>query len=276
MTEREAQNFIDILPEDIFDISLNEYMKLGISNQAHCYLFHVGINSPEREVPMDPYLIGYWLGDGDSGHPQITTADPEIVQEFYRILESYDMTLSETSNSIRYYIRGKGEDHHKCGGNKFLNALRHLNMLDNKHIPDIYKINSRSVRIRVLAGLIESDGYAIHDCIEITQKNKRLADDIEYLAFSLGFMITRVECTKGCSYKGEMRYGQYQRRVIFGNGIEEIPVILTRKRSNPRLIKKRARCQGFKVESLGTGEYHGFNLSGDGRFLQGDFLVAHA
>lgn len=103
-----------------------------------------------------------------------------------------------------------------------------------------------------------------------------MSDNIEYLAFSLGFMVSRIECEKGCMYKGEMRNGMYQRMNIFGEGIEEIPVILERKKSLPREIKKRAACQGFKVIPLDMGEYCNILVSGDGRFLSGDFLITHS
>ncbi len=274
LTEQEAQTFIDRLPEDIFDLPLNEYMKRTPGHQEYCYLFHTGIDFPERELPMDPYLIGYWLGDGDSGDSMITTADPEIVEEFYRILSFYNMTLSQYT-PIRYYVRGQEGDYSKHGGNKFLNVIRDLNMKNNKHIPDIYKCNSRENRLKLLAGLIDSDGYSYQGCIEITQLSKKLADDIEYLAFSLGFMITRVEKEGGCIYRGEMRNGIYQRMTIFGEGLEDIPVILERKKSAPRQIKKRATCLRFDVKSRGSGIYCGFELSGDGRFLLSDFLVTH-
>jgi len=39
----------------------------------------------------------------------------------------------------------------------------------------------------VLAGLLDTDGYLNGNTFIITQKNKRLSDDIEYLAKSLGF-----------------------------------------------------------------------------------------
>ena len=274
-TKEEAQKFIDALSQDIFDIPLNEFILRSADHQRYSYLFHVGVDFPKRELPMDPYLIGYWLGDGSSACAQITTDDKEIVQEFYRVLRSYDMTLTETNYLLGYYIRSNGDDYRKHGGNKFLNALRDLDMLNNKHIPDLYKINSRGNRLKLLAGLIDSDGHNAGNYIEITQKNKRLADDIEYLAFSLGFMVTRVECEKGCEYKGEMRYGIYQRMTIFGEGLEDIPVILDRKKCYPRQLVRRATCQRFEVRPLGKGIYCGFTLDGDSRFLLGDFLVTH-
>jgi hypothetical protein len=156
-----------------------------------------------------------------------------------------------------------------------INAFNMLGLFNNKHIPDVYKYNSREVRLQVLAGLIDTDGYNASGCYEITQKSKQLADDIEYLAFSLGFMVTRTLKSSRCMYKGEYSYGEYHRMIIFGEGIDKIPVTLDRKKMEPRLAKNRATCLRFDVQSLGTGTYHGFQLDGDGRFLLGDFLVTH-
>jgi len=126
-----------------------------------------------------------------------------------------------------------------------------------------------------LAGLIDSDGYQQDNCYEIFQKSKELAEDIEYLALSLGFMATVTQTDKGCMYKGEMRMGDYYRISIFGEGLETIPVLLERKKCHPRNSKRRANCVTFQVEPLGEGDYNGFELDRNGRFLLGDFTVTH-
>ena len=276
-TKEEAQNYLETLTEDIFDIPLDEYMKRIKDHQRKCYLFHVGIDFKEIDVPMDPYMIGFWLGDGTSSSPEITTIDFETIDYFHKTLKSYGAKMTIDKTGYSYSISGLGENFGKRRGNAFRNTLYDLDLIDNKHIPDIYKINSRKVRLELLAGLIDSDGF-VHgegNCIEIIQKNEKLSDDIEYLCFSLGFMVTRIECTKGCMYKGEMRNGKYQRMSIFGAGTEEIPTKILRKEMKERLMDKRATCLSFKVESVGKGMYYGFELDGDGRFLLGDFLVTH-
>lgn len=275
-TEQEAIKYMSDLQDDIFDIPLNEYMKRAAIQQKFSNLFHVGINFPEREVPFDPYIIGFWLGDGIHDRPGFAIGDIEIVNEIRRIIKDYGLKMMQIGvDKIMYNISSTGDNYGKNGANKFINTLRDLNLLHNKHIPDIYKINSRTVRLKVLAGLIDSDGYNTCNCIEITQKNVRLSKDIEYLAFSLGFMITRNECEKSCMHLGEKFTGIYQRMHITGKGLEEIPVILERKRCVERKRVKEATCSKFKVKHVGNGIYRGFELDGDGRFLLGDFLVTH-
>lgn len=191
--EQDALDFIYSLEDDIFDIPLDEYMKLSEDDKCNCHVFHVGVTYPEHDVPVDPYTVGYELCDTDT-----------------------------------------------C-------------------IPHIYKANSRHVRLQVLAGIINRSGNT--NCIEITHKNTQVLKDIEYLAFSLGFMVTNSDNVINIS----------------GEHIEDIPLksyysSISRSRSRDR---DRATCLNFKVNPLGIGTYYGFELSGDGRFLLGDFLVTH-
>jgi len=88
-------------------------------------------------------------------------------------------------------------------------------------------------------------------------------------------MATVTQVEKGCEYKGEKRMGIYNRISIFGEGLETVPVLLERKKCHPRIKKTRGNCYSFQVESLGEGDYNGFELDGNGRFLLGDFTVTH-
>lgn len=276
LTEEDANKFIETKSDNLLlTINICNYLKCTDKFKHHTYMYHCGLNFIEKEIPIDPYMIGFWLGDGTSAGAEITNVDRECLDYFRNNLGQYNLELSQRkTKDVTYGIRTIGKS--SPGSNKFLTALQDLNLLNNKHIPDIYKMNSRDIRLKVLAGLIDSDGYLGNNCIEIHQKNKKLSDDIEFLCFSLGFMITRVECEKGCMYKNEMRYGIYQRMNIFGEGMEEIPIILERKKTKERGINKRATCHGFKISSQ-TTEAPCFNIqiSGDHRFLLRDFTIMH-
>lgn len=275
-TDLEAHIFITSLSEDIFDIPLNEYLTKSKQFKRYTYLYHVGVNFAEQPIYFDPYIIGLWLGDGTSTRPEITTADPEIVEYLNNKLLEYNLKLSSPNNrGMSYYISGSGSNYATEGSNYFINILKYYKLLRNKHIPNVYKLNSRENRLKLLAGLIDSDGYNAGNYIEIIQKSDQLADDIEYIAFSLGFMVTKTKVKKSCMYKGIMREGLYNRLNIFGEGLEEIPVLLERKKCHPRYSKTRATCLSFKVVPAGRGQYCGFTLDGNGRFLLGDFLVTH-
>jgi hypothetical protein len=268
----EAQQFLDDLPEDIYYIAVSDYITRTKENKAYCSLFHFGINYPEKEVCMDPYLIGYWLGDGTSSLSEITTNDFEIIDYFQSKLNDYGAKIKDNSKTTyKCYISGKGDNYGKV--NNFLFALRTLNLINNKHIPDIYKCNSRKIRLELLAGLVDSDGYVNGPCIEISQKNTTLADDIEYLCYSLGFMISRSESMKSCLYKGIIKNGYYQRMHIYGDNIDEIPTKIKRKKIPARKIKKRATCLRFEVEPFNKSICNGIKVEGEQQYLTSNFLV---
>lgn len=98
LTEHETTVFCENLPhEEIFDLSIRDYFNLTQSNKTYCYLYHTGVNFDQKEVPIDPYIIGFWLGDGTSSSPQITTIDMEIIEYFKE--ELLNIILKYTSRN---------------------------------------------------------------------------------------------------------------------------------------------------------------------------------
>ena len=131
---------------------------------------------------------------------------------------------------------------------------------NNKHIPNNFKFTSKKNRLELLAGLIDTDGYLSGSklnkgsCYEIIQKNTTLADDIIFVARSLGFYVHAVDCEKSCMYKGEKRTGIYRRMNICSTpiiDIKEIPVVLDRKKCTlDRNITQNRLHHGFTCEEV--------------------------
>ena len=90
-------------------------------------------------------MIGYWLGDGTSESSRITMQDSTSVKYFKTNLEKYKCYLQYQNNISKYRYRINGTKINGCkgGNNFFLTTLQNLNLIDNKHIPDIYKINDK-------------------------------------------------------------------------------------------------------------------------------------
>lgn len=218
---------------DIIDIPLNEYITKSSSWKSQYKGYRVGADWDTQEVPFDPYILGVWLGDGSSHQTLITNTDQFVLDE-----------LSRESNLIK-----------------------------NKHIPLIYKANDRTTRLELLAGLIDSDGYLTCNCYEIIQKSLILANDIAFVARSLGFYVSIKECHTNSS-RGPVT-GIYHKIMICGDGIENIPVRIERKKASSRRQIKNINHFGFEVQSLGNGKYCGFTLDGNSRFLLKDFTVTH-
>ncbi|AGC02002.1 exonuclease [Acanthamoeba polyphaga moumouvirus] len=278
--EQAAREFLETVKSDkgkILHISVDDYLKKPSHWRINYYTYHVGVDFIEQEVDVDPYIIGHWLGDGTSASTSFTSADQEIVDYYEKYFNNTGISVKKCKE-YRYDISTGS----KKGGkykNWYLNALNKYNLINNKHIPEEYLLNSRQVRLAVLAGLIDSDGSNCKNRgIDIIQKNERLADDIVYLARSLGFWCDKKQCTKTCTNgKNGPVTGTYYRIYIYGNDFSELPLLLEYKRPHPeeKTHKLDHLISSFKIEKLGKGKYCGFELDGNHRFLLGDFTVTH-
>jgi hypothetical protein len=284
--DKENQNFMKSKADEFFkeiktnyktsdntiEISVKDYLKLSNKKKAFLKGYKVPVQFPEKELPIDPYLIGYWLGDGSSYGAQITSQDSRVLQYFSKKLPEYGLGMRFKSN-YDYNIIGNG----RPNNNIFLNTLKNLDLIKNKHIPMIYKCNSRENRLKLLAGLIDSDGHLNKkgSGFEFCQKNEKLMDDVIYLANSLGFSCYKIEKKTSWKYKGVQKYGTCFRCNINGEGIEQIPTLISRKKAEPRKQIKDVLVSGIKVEYLKEDDYYGFTLDGNNRYLMGDFTVTH-
>jgi len=252
--------------------------------------YKVPIDFPEQDVPLAPYFLGLWLGDGSSYTGSIYTVEPEIVEYLKSYAASLEIPLQKRSDNADNDVlecaitigRGGG---HKRRGNEPGWILGQMGLLrnwrdvqnglcpeSNKRIPEEYLANSRRMRLELLAGLIDSDGYLHHTGYSITQKDEALARQIKYLADTLGFQ-THI-ASKKASIKATEYEGIVWRVHIYGN-TDDIPVKVERKKAPPRRINKDWRVTGIEIEPDGIDEYFGFVIDGDGLFLLEDMTVTH-
>ena len=268
---------------EIYDISVKDYLNLPkcFHGRGGPLLgYRVPIIFSNKDIDIHPYILGYWLGDGNSDNAGITSEEPEVVCYFKEYCEKINCDIIQGRDTInfrgtlRYSISGK-QINNKRTPNVLLNNLRKYNLINNKHIPYDFKCNSRQTRLELLAGLIDSDGSLMGNGYDIIQKNEKLLNDIIYLARSLGFAAYKNVCKKSCIYKGEKREGTYYRTFIHGKGLEEIPVKCERKKCPPRKQIKDALVTRIKVVKKEEDDYYGFELDGNRRYVLGDFTVTH-
>jgi len=261
----------------IINISLNDYINLSQSKKSELKCWRTKIDFQHKDVILDPYFLGIWLGDGHSNNPYITSEDYEVIDFIKNFSNQYtnqNIFFSQYKNAYKL-CRKRGR---KKGGeypsNCIRDILRDLNVLNNKHVPLIYKCNSRTVRLSILAGLLDTDGYYGNGGFDFISKTKQLSEDVVYLSRSLGLAAYMKETKKYCFYKGEKKEGIYYRVSISGD-CSIIPTKIKRKQATERKQKKNVLVTGFSVEPIGIGEYYGFTLDGDGLFCLGDFTVTH-
>lgn len=170
------------------------------------------VQYPEAPLPIDPYILGAWLGDGDSGCAALTCGNEEL-PHFAATIESLvgarpHMTQDRRTGAWRIAItRGRGCKY------KFQKGLHALDLIRNKHIPRAYLQGSVAQRLALLQGLMDTDGSIFEHAgnCEFTSVNKRLADDVLELALSMGIkatMITGVAKLNGrdCGVKYRIRF----------------------------------------------------------------------
>lgn len=281
----EMKKFLEEIPyNSIFDINIQDYLKLNKTIQRRL----AGVRGecvqwPDKEVELDPYILGLWLGDGMKDGRQYACfgeKDPEIINYFEDWCEENDAIIEQKLyNKYTYGLHSKS----KFGKKNSLplrNILKKYNLINNKHIPKEYLINSRDIRIKLLAGIIDTDGTVIRDGtrIIITQSHihKRLIDDIVYLVRSLGFFC----CVNSYMAKYKLENGEEKEslayKVNISGNIDDIPTLLPRKKCKKTKRQNTDKSTGYiKINKVKNNKYVGFETDGNQRFVINDFTVTH-
>ena len=149
------------------------------------------LNLPTANLPIDPYVLGCWLGDGSKQCGVITNETNNVLGEIVKRGYTLGKNISSKNRCSAYTILG------------LYPKLKKLNLLNNKHIPDIYQRASYEQRLDLLRGLMDTDGF-------YHQKRKRFVmtigqkwqkDDFIKLLGSLGIKPTIFEVTRICNEK---------------------------------------------------------------------------
>jgi hypothetical protein len=290
------KNFSNKIDDNnVFDIKIKDYLKLSKSSQKNLYGFKLNnyIKWDKKECLLDPYILGMWLGDGNKLGTGFTSADIELVNywkkwandneceivTYRKKLKKGDNNFNE--NEIRYRpdicfgIKSSyNKDNNKTHLNSFKEILRKYNLINNKHIPDVYLYNTKEIRLKILAGLLDTDGWKQKNNFMISQsdKHKDLLYQIQYLASSLGYHTSITQQKTKWKAKNQIRFGKKYILKISGLNLDEIPILLERKKC--KNIKDPTYFS-IKIKNIGKGKYNGFTVNKNHRFLLGDFTVTH-
>ena len=140
---------------------------------------HKPIEHEEVDLPIDPYLLGCWLGDGSKDNYYITCKNPEVRDWFIQQHKQHGVDITNVKKE-GYFLPSQGKSGLK-------GILKKLGLYRNKHIPEVYFRGSITQRQKLLQGLIDTDGYVSEKGdVEITQKLKGLSEDIQRLLITLG------------------------------------------------------------------------------------------
>lgn len=274
---------LDIDDNNIIDISIQDYLKLAETNQRKLKGIRGDcVNWEQKEILLDPYILGLWLGDGfKSGYGYSCNGEKDYKLIDYLkelcLKNDVELTLSEYNKYI-YYISSI-DNYKKCNYAPLKKILKEYNLVNNKHIPKEYLVNSKEIRLKVLAGIIDTDGYVAPDgTIEITQSVKvhqQLVDDIVYLSRSLGFYTYIKKKVTNYTYKTSGEKAEAYIIKISGD-TEYIPTILPRKKSKSTTQYNMTNSTGpIKIKEIENCNYVGIGLDCNSRFVINDFTVTH-
>jgi len=282
---RASNKHADATGGSILDMPLGEYLTQSRWMKHLLKGVKTGVEFPgDGAVPFDPYLLGVWLGDGISTDLQFCLSeesDKAIIQYLsdYCAANNYELVkYSELrTNCDIYAIRLYGGVHkpthiHHWAINPLKQLFARHDLFHNKHIPHVFKCAGRQARLALLAGLLDADAGQSHNGYDLTLKKTKLAQDVVFLARSLGF---RVGVSDVWKYDAKSGKGDWYAGINIYGHTDEIPVRVPYKRCAPRRQKKNPLVCGIEVVPLGPGDYFGFTLDGNGRFLLGDFTITH-
>jgi DNA gyrase/topoisomerase IV subunit B len=325
---KKVLEFSNTVPDNnIFDINVQQYLSLpsSVKKNVKGIINTSVIQWEEQELPIDPYILGLWLGDGMSKCNAFASMDTEIIKSwaiwtdtigceichvknipphenhsFYirrrgssketipsigdathsrancigcltskHICNACDWTFEKQNN----YIKGEGKNsngHNVVNLNPVTELFKKHNLYNNKHVPDKYIVNSEENRLKLLAGMIDTDGCLKKQndcyCYEISQceKRKYLLESFRIIAGSLGF---RAKLLKAANNMFSL--------LITGDNIHKIPVKLPRKQIiNQKRLRNNYTHQ-IEIKSIGRGPFCGWNIDKNERFLLGDFTITH-
>ena len=171
-----------------------ETLKVSSKNETnHSIPTTLPVNYSEKNLPISPYVLGCWLGNGRNSNGSIECAEQEILNNIEKCGYSYNKTgkIENKSKSSNYRIGDLVKKNDRLTG-LLTYQLKALNLINNKHIPDCYLYSSINQRLELLQGLMDTDGCCSSrdHSMEFTTVYPELASNFMELVSSLGIKAT--------------------------------------------------------------------------------------
>lgn len=245
---------------------------------------HLG--DPFWSPPLDPYLLGTYLGDGSSattGSVTIADSDPDVCYYWEINCPRGDVVVPIGGDNIGVRVNGNAD-----GRKRRSQTARILDDLGltgkrshEKFIPDQYLYSALHIRRDLLAGILDTDGSVGVNNIEYSSASKAMADGVVFLARSLGMRATE-PTVSGSSYlkDGERHICRDRyRTVITVPDDVECPVYSSYNKNRFSLMTRARNMRGRRivsVEPVGGMECVCIKVDDPGQlYLTDGLLVTH-
>lgn len=241
------------------------------------------VNFIESPLFIDPYVMGVLLGDGGLSQERITlsSADSELIENVKELIPSSCIVNDVKSSKYGYSVISKTKVGQK---NDVLNEIRNCNLNSiksyEKFVPKKYLFNSIENRIKLLQGLLDTDGYVNKNGTSVffTTISPQLMNDVKFLVNSLG----------GITYLTEKRpfYRDKSGNKIFCSVAYTLTINLKSEIKPFRLKRKldlvKPKTKYFpkrfitNVEYVGDKEAKCITIDSESQlYLTNDFIVTH-
>lgn len=220
---------------------------------------HEGVEYPYQWVPVDPYTLGAWLGDGCRNTSRIVGMDHEVFDRIraagYKLTEGYSKSSGKASifnvSMLQPMLRQLG--------------IGHLRSRE-KYVPDCYRHNLPEVRAEVLRGLLDTDGTVTETgAVQFSSASKRMRDDVIWLCRSLGGKA-----------RANGRPGAWATTLTLPDGFQ--PFYIKRKLARVRSTSQKRYLERFidGIEAAGEAECTCITVEAeDSLYMANDFIVTH-
>ena len=261
--------------EALVDVTVREWLLWSKTAKHRHKLYRAEVDFPVGEaLPIAPYVLGLLLGDGclTAGSVTIACPDEEIDADVQAEAARLGGRVSISDNGDRcrtLRIVRQGDS----GPSPMLDALRALGLAGcvaaSKVVPPAYRCATREERLELLAGMLDTDGHFVGGSgFDWLSASRDLAEGFAFVARSVGL----------AAYITPKRVDGYEAtywRVSVSGDCSIVPTRVLRKQAAPRRLRKSVLRTGFDVQRGAVGEYFGWTVDGDHRYLLADFTVSH-
>lgn len=240
--------------------------------EYNCFIpKHAGVNFPYKQPLVDAYTFGLLLGDGCFTAPSCyytqAKEDMDVERKYipYTIIKwkekySYKIDIKNWRNiKISYNLENKKSN--------------------DKHIPDDYKFNTKEVRLNLLRGLLDSDGYVHGGVPVLTSTSKALIEDAMFIVRSLGYNTKYVLKKAGYKKNGEYKrcLDIYELSIYAGSEVFNLPRKKNKVKYNSENAKsRRNKTAIINIEYIGNTQCKCITVDSlDSCYLVGDFIKTH-
>lgn len=189
------------------------------------------LGAPDVALPIDPYTLGAWLGDGRSNRGVICYhRDDAVILESMRSVGYAVSDMKPQGDTCYSTIRG------------LRTQLREAGLLDNKHVPPAYLRAGRQQRLDLLAGLMDTDGTCTKtgEC-RFTNRERRLTDAVHELATGLGL---RVGLVRSVEVEGEPHW------IVSFKAPQSVPVFRLERKRQRQVVEVNERAKARYVRDV--------------------------